>query len=249
MGANSSRIWTWTSSARNCWISWARTGGGPHRSSSRPRPLRRRRRQSTRPDKRRAPSRPECSSPSSLHSVRGLARSELPLRQGSLNRPQHGGTSAWTTSRPSRTLTSKPRRSSRWVGTPFRRPSWQICRIWRGSPFQRRGALVRRAQVPRALTGGPPSPQLRALVRRALRHPGGPGHPGPGGAARGPALDDEQACRRGPHLRGPLGPTTGPRTRPGLGQQPHQGESGGAGKGYASQEPPGGWTPMGQVLF
>ena len=123
MGANSSRIWTWTSSARNCWISWARTGGGPHRSSSRPRPLRRRRRQSTRPDKRRAPSRPECSSPSSLHSVRGLTRSELPLRQGSLNRPRHGGTSAWTTSRPSRTLTSKPRRSSRWEGTPFRRPS------------------------------------------------------------------------------------------------------------------------------
>ena len=107
----------------NCWISWARTGGGPHRSSSRPRPLRRRRRRSTRPDKRRAPLRPECSSPSSLHSVRGLTRSELPLRQGSLNRSQHGGTSAWTTSRPSRTLTSKPRRSSRWVGTPFRRPS------------------------------------------------------------------------------------------------------------------------------
>ena len=86
MGANSSRIWTWTS---YCWISWARTGGGPHRSSSRPRPPRRRRRQSTRPDKRRAPSRPECSSPSSLHSVRGLTRSELPLRQGSLNL-QHG---------------------------------------------------------------------------------------------------------------------------------------------------------------
>ena len=47
---------------------------------------------------------------------------------------------------------------------------------------------------------------------------------------------------------GPLGPTTGPSTRPGLGQQPHQGESGGAGEGHASQEPPGGWTPMGQVL-
>ena len=42
---------------------------------------------------------------------------------GSLSRPRRGGTSAWMTSRPSRTLTSKPRRSSRWEGTPFRRPS------------------------------------------------------------------------------------------------------------------------------
>ena len=37
-------------------------------------------------------------------------------------------------------------------------------------------------------------------------------------------------------------------TRPGLGEKPHQGESGGVGEGYASQEPPGGWTPLGQVL-
>ena len=73
--------------------------------------------------KRRAPSRPECSSPSSLPSVRGRTRSALPLRRGSLSRPRRGGTSAWMTSRPSRTLTSKPRRSSRWEGTPFRRPS------------------------------------------------------------------------------------------------------------------------------
>ena len=43
-------------------------------------------------------------------------------------------------------------------------------------------------------------------------------------------------------------PTTGPGTRPGLGEKPHQGESGGVGEGYASQEPPGGWTPLGQVL-
>ena len=78
--------------------------------------------------------------------------------------------------------------------------------------------------------------------------PGGPGHQGPGGAALGPALDDEQTGRRGPYLCGPLGPTTGPGTRPGLGEKPHQGESGGAGEGYASQEPPGGWTPLGQVL-
>ena len=68
-------------------------------------------------------SRPECSSPSSLPSVRGRTRPALPLRRGSLSRPRRGGTSAWMTSRPSRTLTSKPRRSSRWEGTPFRRPS------------------------------------------------------------------------------------------------------------------------------
>ena len=54
-------------------------------------------------------------------------------------------------------------------------------------------------------------------------------HQGPGGAALGPALDDEQTGRRGP-----LGPTTGPGTRPGLGEKPHQGESGG--------------VPLGQVL-
>ena len=87
--------------------------------------------QSTRPDKRRAPSRPECSSPSRLPSVRGLTRSESPLRRGSLSRPRHGGTSVWTTSHPSRTPTLRPRRSSRWVGIPFRRPSWQI---WCGAP-------------------------------------------------------------------------------------------------------------------
>ena len=120
-GANSSRICTWTSSAKNCWISWVRTGGGPRQNSCRPRPPRRRLRQSTRPDKRRAPSRPECSSPLSLPSVRGRTRSALPLRRGSLSRPRRGGTSAWMTSRPSRTLTSK--RSSRWEGTPFRRLS------------------------------------------------------------------------------------------------------------------------------
>ena len=62
-----------------------------------------------------------------------------------------------------------------------------------------------RAQVPRALIG----------------HPGGPGHQGPGGAALGPALDDEQTGQRGPYLCGPLGPTTGPGTRPGLGEKPH----------------------------
>ena len=32
MGAYSSRTWTWTSSARSCWISWVRTGGDPHRA-------------------------------------------------------------------------------------------------------------------------------------------------------------------------------------------------------------------------
>ena len=52
-----------------------------------------------------------------------FSASALPLRRGSLSRPRRGGTSAWMTSRPSRTLTSKPRRSSRWEGTPFRRPS------------------------------------------------------------------------------------------------------------------------------
>ena len=86
--------------------------------------------------------------------------------------------------------------------------------------------------MPRALTSRPP--------------PGGPGHQGPGGAALGPALDE--TGRRGPYLCGPLGPTTGRGTRPGLGEKPHQGESGGVGEGYASQEPPGGWTPLGQVL-
>ena len=59
----------------------------------------------------------------------------------------------------------------------------------------------------------------------------GPGHQGTGGAALGPALDDEQTGRRGPYLCGPLGPTTGPGTRPGLGEKPHQGESGGVEKG------------------
>ena len=59
--------------------------------------------------------RPECSSPSRLPSARGLARSESPLRRGSLSRPRHGGTSVWTTSHPSRTPTLRPRRSSRWV--------------------------------------------------------------------------------------------------------------------------------------
>ena len=77
---------------RSCWTSWVRTGGDPHRSSSRPRPLRRRRKRNTKPDRRRAPSKPECSSPSRLPSVRGL-------------RQRHGGTSVWTTSHPSRTPT------------------------------------------------------------------------------------------------------------------------------------------------
>ena len=105
----------------------------------------------------------------------------------------------------------------------------------------------RRPTIPPASGSGATSSGAEGPDRPSATR--GPGYPGPGGAARGSALDDEQACRRGPHLCGPLGPTTGPRTRPGLGQQPHQGESGGAGKGYASQEPPGGWTPMGQVLY
>ena len=41
---------------------------------------------------------------------------------------------------------------------------------------------VRRAQVPRALTGGPPSPQLRALVRRAQVPKALTGRPPPRGA-------------------------------------------------------------------
>ena len=125
MGACSCRTWTWTSSVRSCWTSWVRTGGDPHRSSSRPRPLRRRRKRNTKPDRRRAPSKPECSSPSRLPSVRGLVRSGSPLRLGSSSRQRHGGTSVWTTSHPSRTPTW---RLFRWVGIPFRRPSCQICR-------------------------------------------------------------------------------------------------------------------------
>ena len=50
-------------------------------------------------------------------------------------------------------------------------------------------ALVRRAQVPRALIGRPPSPQPRALARRAQVPRALTSHQGPGGAALGPALD------------------------------------------------------------
>ena len=85
-------------------------------------------------------------------------------------------------------------------------------------PHAKDGALVRRAQVLRALISRPPSPGLWRDELRC-RGPDKPGHQGPGGAALGPALDDEQTGRRGPHLCGPLGPTTGPGTRPGLGKK------------------------------
>ena len=54
----------------------------------------------------RAPSKPECSSPSRLPSVRGLVRSGSPLKLGSSSRQWHGGTSVWTTSHPSKAVIS-----------------------------------------------------------------------------------------------------------------------------------------------
>ena len=68
----------------------------------------------------------------------------------------------------------------------------------------------------------------------------GPGHQGPGGAALGPALDDEQTGRRGPYL---CGSDDRARYTSRIGRKTSPSESGGVGEGYASQEPPGGWTP------
>ena len=70
---------------------------------------------------------------------------------------EHGGTSVWTTSHPSRTPTLRPRRSSRWVGIPDRDPH-----------VKGGGSGVARPGAEGPDIGRPPSPSL-GLWRDELR--------------------------------------------------------------------------------